>query len=231
LGRIGSLSTLSRKQPGFPFGSVMPYGLDDHGRPIFLISTMAMHTQNLQADAHASLLVTQDDTGGDPLGASRATLVGNVLPLPESEVAEARELYLARYANSKYWVDFEDFSFYRMDVVDVYYVGGFGVMGWISASEYGRSRPDPLADSMADIIQHMNADHKDALASLARGFGRIESQEATMTAVDRLGFHVRLKTQDGIRGTRIAFPREVSNPAETRKVLVEMVQQARSRAE
>jgi len=231
LGRLGSLSTLSRKQPGFPFGSVMPYGLDDHGRPIFLISTMAMHTQNLQADARASLLVTQDDTGGDPLGASRATLVGNVLPLPESEVAEARELYLARYANSKYWVDFEDFSFYRMAVVDVYYMGGFGVMGWISASEYGRSRPDPLADSMADIIQHMNADHKDALASLARGFGRIESQEATMTAVDRLGFHVRLKTQDGIRGTRIAFPREVSNPAETRKVLVEMVQQARSRAE
>jgi len=192
---------------------------------------MAMHTQNLQADARASLLVTQDDTGGDPLGASRVTLVGNVLPLPESEVAEARELYLARYANSKYWVDFEDFSFYRMDVVDVYYVGGFGVMGWISASEYGRSRPDPLADSMADIIQHMNADHKDALAALARGFARIESQEATMTAVDRLGFHVRLKTQDGIRGTRIAFPREVSNPAETRKVLVEMVQQARSRAE
>jgi len=166
-----------------------------------------------------------------PLGASRATLVGNVLPLPESEVAEARELYLARYANSKYWVDFEDFSFYRMAVVDVYYVGGFGVMGWISAYEYGRSRPDPLADSMADIIQHMNADHKDALAALARGFARIESQEATMTAVDRLGFHVRLKTQDGIRGTRIAFPREVSNPAETRKVLVEMVQQARSRAE
>ena len=59
LGRIGSLSTLSRKQPGFPFGSVMPYGLDDRGRPIFLISTMAMHTQNLQADPRASLLVTQ----------------------------------------------------------------------------------------------------------------------------------------------------------------------------
>jgi len=123
LGRIGSLSTLSRKQPGFPFGSVMPYGLDDHGRPIFLISTMAMHTQNLQADPPASLLVTQDDTGGDPLGAARVTLVGNVLPIPESEVPEARKLYLQRYANSKYWVDFEDFSFYRMDVVDVYSVG------------------------------------------------------------------------------------------------------------
>jgi len=225
---IGSLSTLSRKQPGFPFGSVMPYGLDEQGRPIFLISTMAMHTQNLQADPRASLLVTQDDAGGDPLGASRVTLVGNVLPIPQSEVAEARKLYLARYANSKYWVDFEDFSFYRLDVVDVYYVGGFGVMGWVSASEYVGSQPDPLADSMAEIIQHMNTDHKEALVLLARAFAPIESQEATMTAVDRLGFQVRLKTQDGIRGARIAFLREVSNPAETRNILVEMVQQARS---
>ena len=229
LGRIGSLSTLSRKQPGFPFGSVMPHGLDDHGRPIFLISTMAMHTQNLQADPHASLLVTQNDTDGDPLGASRVTLVGNVRPLPESEVAEARKLYLARYANSKYWIDFEDFSFYRMEVVDVYYVGGFGVMGWVSASEYDRSQPDPLTDTMGEIIQHMNADHKDALVLLAREFAHIESQEATMTSVDRLGFHARLKTQDGMRGTRIAFLREVRSPAEARKVLVEMVQQARQR--
>src|SRR5438094_7928338 len=111
LGRIGSLSTLSRKQPGFPFGSVMPYGLDGHGRPIFLISTIAMHTQNLQADAGASLLVTQDDTGGDPLGASRVTLGGNGLPLPEAELAEARELYLARYADSKAGRRLEHLSF------------------------------------------------------------------------------------------------------------------------
>ena len=89
-----------------------------------------MHTQNLQADPRASLLVTQPDAGGDPLGASRVTLVGNVLQVPKPELAEARKLYLERHANSKYWVDFEDFSFYRMDVVDVYYVGGFGVMGW-----------------------------------------------------------------------------------------------------
>ncbi|MGH9543585.1 MAG: HugZ family protein, partial [Terriglobales bacterium] len=216
LGRIGSLSTLSRKQPGFPFGSLMPYGLDDHGRPIFLISTMAMHTQNLQADPRASLLVTQESTDSEPLGASRITLVGNVLPAPDAEVAETRKLYLARHANSKYWVDFEDFSFYRMKVVDVYYVGGFGVMGWVSAAEYDGSQPDRLADSMAGIIQHMNTDHKDALVLLARKFAGIESQEATMTAVDRLGFHVRLKTQDGIRGTRIAFLQEVSNPAEAR---------------
>jgi heme iron utilization protein len=227
LGRIGNLSTLSRKQPGFPFGSVMPYGLDEHGRPIFLISTMAMHTQNLKADTRASLLVTQPDASGDPLGASKVTLVGNVRAIPEPEVAQARRLYLERYANSKYWVDFEDFSFYRMDVVDVYYVGGFGVMGWVPASEYDLAQPDPLADATGEILQHMNADHKDALILLARVFAGIESLEPVMTSVDRLGFHVRLNTQGGMRGARNAFSREVSNPEETRKALVEMVQQAR----
>jgi putative heme iron utilization protein len=229
LGRIGSLSTLSRKQPGFPFGSVMPYGLDARGRPIFLISAMAMHTQNLQADSRASLLVTQPDASGDPLGASRATLVGNVAAIPEAEVADARKLYLEGYANSKYWVDFEDFSFYRMNVVDVYYVGGFGVMGWVPASDYDQARPDPLADAAAGIIEHMNTDHTDALILLARVFAGTECQEAAMTAVDRLGFHVRLKAQDGMRGIRIAFLREVNDSAEARTVLVEMVRQARQR--
>jgi putative heme iron utilization protein len=227
LGRNGSLSTLSRKQPGFPFGSVMPYAADERGRPIFLISTMAMHTHNLLADPRASLLVTQTDPGGDPLGASRVTLLGNVVAIDKPEIAEARKLYLARYENSKYWVDYEDFSFYRLDVVDVYYVGGFGVMGWVSAEEYQRARPDPLADGAAGIIQHMNTDHKDALVLLVRVFAGIEAQEAAMTSVDRLGFHVRLKTQDGVRGARIAYVREVSNPNETRSVLMEMVQQAR----
>jgi putative heme iron utilization protein len=229
IGRIGSLSTLSRKQQGFPFGSVMPYGLDGSGRPTFLISTMAMHTQNLQADPRSSLLVTQPDASGDPLGASRVTLVGNILPIPEQEVAEARKLYLASYPNSKNWVDFEDFSFYRMDVLDVYYVGGFGVMGWVTAPEYSHGQPDPLADTAADIIQHMNTDHGEALKLLARAFAGIESQEAAMTSVDRLGFYVRLKTPDGMRGTRIAFSREVGSPGEARNVLIDMVAQARQK--
>ncbi len=231
LARVGSLSTLSRKQPGFPFGSVTPYGLDEQGRPIFLISTMAMHTQNLKADPRASLLVTQNDADRDPLGSSRVTLVGNALPVPDSDVADARKLYLASHANSKYWVDFEDFSFYRMDVVDVYYVGGFGVMGWVPASEYVNSQPDPLASSMSEIIQHMNSDHKDALILLAAYFADISSQEATMTAVDRLGFHVRLQTSDGVRGARIAFPREARDSAMARTVMVEMIRQARASSE
>jgi putative heme iron utilization protein len=188
-----------------------------------------MHTQNLQADPRASLLVTQPDASGDPLGASRVTLVGNVQPVPEPDVAVTREHYLARHANSKYWVDFEDFAFYRLEVVDIYYVGGFGVMGWVSAAEYRAAQPDPLADSATGIIQHMNADHGDALILLAQTFAGIESTEAAMTSVDRLGFHVRLKTPDGMRGARVAFLREVSSPAEARNVLVEMTAQARQK--
>jgi putative heme iron utilization protein len=227
LGRIGSLSSLSRKQPGFPFGSVMPYAQDEHGRPILLISTMAMHTQNLQADPRASLLVTQADGDGDPLGRSRVTLLGNILPVAQPEISAVRKLYLASYENSKYWVDYEDFSFYRMEVVDVYFVGGFGVMGWIPASDYSQAKPDPLADAAAEILHHMNTDHKDALILLARQFAGIESQEAAMTSLDRLGFHLRLETPEGVRGARIAFLREAGNPSEARKILVEMVQRAR----
>jgi putative heme iron utilization protein len=226
-GRIGSLSTLSRKQPGFPFGSLMPYALDGHGRPLFLISTMAMHTQNLQRDPRASLFVTEPGAGGDPLGSSRVTLIGSVVRIPEPDLVAARTVYLTHYPDSKYWVDFDDFFFYRMDVLDVDYVGGFGVMGWVVASDYTQAHFDPLVEYKSDIMQHMNADHKDALILLAKRFSGIEAQEAEMTSVDRLGFHLRLKTKDGVKGTRVAFSREVSDPAESREVFIEMVRQAR----
>lgn len=229
-GRIGSLSTLSQKRPGWPFGSVMPYGLDEVGRPIFLISTMAMHTQNLLQDPRASLLVAQPDVSGDPLGAARVTLMGEVLKVSREELERVRALYLARYENARYWVDFDDFAFYRMEVLDIYFVGGFAVMGWVTAEEYNQAEVDPLTDVASEIIQHMNVDHADALCLLAKVFEGIDVEEAKMTAVDRLGFHVRLKAGDRIYGTRIPFTREVRTPQETRTVLVEMVQQARERA-
>ena len=116
-----------------------------------------------------------------------------------------------------------------MEILDVYYVGGFGVMGWVFAADYSSARPDPLADSASGIIQHMNAEHSVALIQLARVFAGMECTEASMTSVDRLGFHVRLKTNEGMRGARIAFFREVSNPLEARNVLVEMTAQARER--
>src|SRR5436190_23150899 len=75
---IGMLSTQSLKHPGWPFGSVMPYSLAGDGGPVFLISGMAIHTQNVLADPRASLLVMQSGNESDPLGLARATLLGTV---------------------------------------------------------------------------------------------------------------------------------------------------------
>ena len=225
--RMGTLSTNSKKHPGSPFGSLMPYGLDGKGRPVFLISTMAVHTQNLERDPHASLFVSQTDSQGDPLDASRVTLIGGVSKVPEGETGEARELYLSRYRNASYWVDFDDFFFYRMDIADIYFVGGFGAMGWVTADDYYEAGVDPLADDSQGIIRHMNEDHRDALLLLAKGFAGVDAEEASMTSIDRLGFHVRLRAGSEVFSRRIGFIREARSKEEAREVIVEMMRRAR----
>jgi putative heme iron utilization protein len=234
LGRTGALATLSRKYPGHPFASLMPYALDARGQPLVLISTMAMHTQNLQADRRASLLVTQAGAGvqppdsSDPLAAGRLTLIGEARPLPSGDVREAREAYLARHKQAAYWVDFDDFAFWRLEVRDVYFVGGFAAMDWVTAADYAAARPDPLADAAAGIMEHMNRDHADALVSYARHFAGAAADEAAMVAVDRLGFKLRLRSGKRLHSVRVAFPREVTSAADSRTVLIEMLAVARS---
>ena len=225
IGLIGSLSTHSRKFPGFPFGSMMPYAADNHGQPIFFISTMAMHTQNLKQDARASLLITQPDVSADPLGAARLTLLGEVTEAPAAEV---RELYLSRYENAKFWQDYSDFAYYRLKVSGVYFIGGFGVMGWISAEDYESALPDPLAEAAPAIIRHMNADHSETLRLIARRFAGENPDEAAITAVDRLGFYLRLKSGGRMHGSRVAFLREVRDAGDARAVFIEMARQAKS---
>lgn len=206
----------------------MPYALDPEGRPIFLISNMAMHTQNLRSNPRASLFVGQAAADGDALGAARATLIGTAEPVPASQIASAREQYLARHENSRSWVDFPDFHFFRLEPVDIYYVGGFGVMGWVTAQDYQAATPDPLATAATGILAHMNADHVEAMILLARTHAKLEATETTMTSVDRLGFFLRLKTAEGMKGVRINYPHAVESAQDTRKVLVEMVRQAKA---
>ncbi len=233
LGRIGSLCTLSQKQPGWPFGSVMPYGLDGQGRPIFLISTMAMHTKNLLADDRASLLVMQPDITGDPLGASRVTVMGRVARVSNEsneEQAAVREVYLTRHENASYWADFGDFGFYRLEPVEVYYVGGFGVMGWVPAHDYVRASVDPLADAAPRLIHKLNTDRADDLLRLARASGHAETEEARMTALDRLGFHLRLRAGDRVQGCRFAFPRSVQDERDAAQAFEDLITQACGKA-
>jgi putative heme iron utilization protein len=219
IARIGSLSTHSSRLSGYPFGSMMPFAIDDVGRPVFFISSMGMHTQNLQGDPRASLLITQPNVEEDPLGAARLTLVGTAKVAPAAEVSE---LYLSRFENARLWQDFTDFAYYRLEIEGIYFIGGFGVMGWIEPAEYGAASPDPLSAIAPGVIEHMNSDHADALRRIAARYADEAPEEASMTEVDRLGFHVRLKTGDRIHGLRIAFPREVKSANEAREVFIEM---------
>jgi putative heme iron utilization protein len=209
----------------------MPYALDADGRPLFLISTMAIHTQNLAADGRASLFVAEPDWAGDPLAAGRVTLMGTVHPVPADARAEAREAYLARHANAAYWVDFEDFAFHRLEIVDLYFVGGFAAMDWIDGPTFAAARVDPLADVAAGILEHMNKDHPDALLVYARVLaGASDAEAATMVAVDRLGFRLRVRSGSRLHGARIAFPEEVTTVEDARRVLIAMLKDARARA-
>ena len=229
--KSGTLATLSRRHAGYPFASLMPYALDDVGRPIFLISSMAVHTQNLAGDPRASLFVAEPDWSGDPLAAGRLTLMGGVRPVPAEDRAKARAAYLARHANASYWVDFEDFSFQRLEVEDLYFVGGFAAMDWIDAAAYGAARVDPLADVAPGILEHMNRDHADALVTYARGLGGApEAEAATMVAVDRLGFRLRIRSGSRLHAERIPFPEEVRSADDARRVLIRMLQDLRAKA-
>ena len=121
-------------------------------------------------------------------------------------------------------------GFFRLEPLDIYYVSGFGVMGWVTAEDYRCARVDPLADAAPGILGHMNSDHVPAMILLAKVHAGLDATEATMTAVDRLGFYLRLKTADGMKGTRINFQREVQNSDEASKVVVEMVRAAKPKA-
>jgi heme iron utilization protein len=134
--QMGVLSTVSRRLAGFPFGSVVGYALDAEARPLFLISGLAVHFRNLEGDPRASLTIFEDEAQTDPMNAARVTLMGEIHRVPDAEVADARAAYVARHPDSEQWAGFGDFAFFRMELRDIYFIGGFGSMGWVMPEDY-----------------------------------------------------------------------------------------------
>jgi putative heme iron utilization protein len=230
----GTLCTVAADPPGYPFGSVATYALDDHGAPLFFVSLMAEHTQNARRDRRASLLVAEPvPEGADPLAGGRVTLLGDLTEVPEGAArAAVRDRYLAANPTSAYYIDFGDFAFYRLGLRAVRYVGGYGRMSWVPAPAFADAAPDPLAPVAAGIVGHMNRDHADALVLLCHHLaGRSDTTEATMSAVDRYGFEVVAVTPDGRTTIRLGFPKLVASPEEVRAALVAMVREARTVAQ
>jgi len=112
---------------GFPYGSYAPYAVTARNEPLFFLSGLAVHTKNLQHDAKASLLVTENEAAG-----GRLNLFGEVVAVAdEAEIAVMRDVYLREHPEAKQWIEFGDFQFYKLVIANIYWVGGFGEMGWI----------------------------------------------------------------------------------------------------
>ena len=129
--RFGILSTHSEAAPGYPFGSLASYAVDDQGRPVFLFSGLALHTQNAAADPRVSLTVFDAAAEERPQTAPRVTVIGDLVPVPQDEDAAARALYLERHPEARSYSQFGDFAVYRFTVRGIYFVGGFGSAGWV----------------------------------------------------------------------------------------------------
>ncbi len=127
--REGVLSTLSVRHGGYPFGSLTPYALTDAGDPLLLLSDLAEHTRNVQADARASLFV-QTPGAEDSQDALRVTLLGTV---HRAYGAGLRERYVAWHESATGYFQMQDFHLYMLSVQHVRFVAGFGEMGWLSA--------------------------------------------------------------------------------------------------
>ncbi len=225
----GALATLARDPAGHPYASHLIYALDG-AAPIFLISRLAEHTQNLLRDPRASLLVVEAEREGeDSLARGRATLIGTCNPIDEDR-DRLEALFCDRHPGARTYARFADFGFWRLSVSMVRYVGGFGRMSFIDAEAFARAEPDPLAPAAHGILVHMNDDHADACLAYARALAAIDgASEAVMIGVDRYGFDLRVTTSEGPRDARLAFPTPVSTPNDVRKTLVEMVRAARAK--
>ncbi|AUX43730.1 pyridoxamine 5'-phosphate oxidase [Sorangium cellulosum] len=229
--RSATLCTLARDPAGYPYGSLVTVAVDAEGRPLLLLSALAEHTGNLKERPEASLLVAEPSEGrADPLALGRATLIGPCRPLDGAEAAAARTRFLAAHPRASYYVGFTDFAFYRLDPVSIRYVGGFGRMSWVDASDYAAAEPDPLTADAARILEHMNTDHADAVLAYAKSLAGIkDATGATMIAVDRYGFELDVITPAGPKAARLAFSAPVSTSDEVRKAMVALVREARGR--
>lgn len=185
----GVLSTHSKAMPGYPFGSVVPYCLDEQGQPLILISRIAQHTHNLQVDPKCSLLVGERDAV-DVQAAARLTLLAHARPLSDSAAIEAAAARYYRYfPDAQNYHVVHDFDFWLLEPVRGRYIGGFGAIHWVAQL----SLANPFAGAVeASMLVHMNVDHVRAIAHYVHMAGLPTHAPAELVGIDSEGFHLRI---------------------------------------
>jgi putative heme iron utilization protein len=135
--KVATLATVARDPEGFPYASLVAFASDAKGRPLLLLSRLAEHTENLRVRAEASVLIAAAASPEvDPLSLGRVTILGPCTLVPDEDEPDARATFLAHQPSAATYVDFADFSFYRLEPRALRFVGGFGRMSWVSAEEY-----------------------------------------------------------------------------------------------
>jgi heme iron utilization protein len=221
-GTLASLDTPS----GAPYASLITLATDAGGAPLFLISTLARHTRNLVEDPRASILIDGTDAAADPLQGARVTLSG----IAEKVHGEAqRRRFLARHPEAELYADFPDFSFWRLALEGAHYIGGFGRIVDLAASDLlvSLDGAEALLEAEPGIVEHMNDDHADAIALYALAFAGGDPGPWRMTGIDPDGCDIAL----GPDGRRISFANRVLTPGDARKELVRLAEEARATAE
>lgn len=146
----GALSTSSVQMPGYPFATVLPFVVDEHHFPVFLISSLAEHTKNLNADSRASFLIAAGERGS-VLREPRLTLVGDVTQFEPSAEMVAR--YVRYQPDARRYLQLSDFAFYRFAPKRARYIAGFGEMGWVDEDDWTSTTMLPLSDEDALFLE------------------------------------------------------------------------------
>lgn len=229
-GGTATLSTLMRS--GHPYASTAPYSAYTGGAPLVCVSSLAEHTQNLRGDPRASVLVEASVPAGvDPLSVARVTIIGSFVPTDPSEDEITAHLELHPFA--RHYVHFADFSWWRLEIANLRYVGGFGVMGWSTGSEHSTAAPDPVIAHAAPMIEHLNADHADSCTSIVRHLAGVpDATSAPVSSIDRYGMTFDAHGEGGayLATARVAFPEPLRSADEVRAASVELVRRARAAA-
>lgn len=208
---------------GYPYASLIIVATDASGAPILLISNLARHTRNLVNDNRASILVDGTGAAGDPLQGARVTLSGLAEKTDDPSV---RRRFLARHPEAEFYAGFPDFSFWRLKVAGAHYIGGFGRIVDLKPEDLliDTASAEPLLAAEADIIEHMNADHADAVQLYATVLKGAPAGPWRMSGIDPEGCDLLL---DG-EALRVEFARPIASATEAREELVRLTKEARA---
>src|SRR6202167_281255 len=161
--RQGALATLMAGS-GDPYCSLVNVASHPDGSPILLIPRLALHTSNILADARVSLML-DERSEGDPLEGSRIMLAGRAEQAGDDEAVLLRRRYLNAHPSSEVFVNFKDFSFFRIRPTGAHLVAGFGRIVDLKPEQFLTDISDaaPLLEAEQGAVDHMNTDHRDAM--------------------------------------------------------------------